>query len=117
MTHKADPAFTPKCRILREGGSCRFTFFCGICEHRYTTPPLQAENAGEARLKAEADARLHFNWCPKCGRWVCDEHFNEGRTMCTDCAPRVCRVCGARVPRGDQYCTSCGAPQFETETH
>lgn len=61
MTHKADPAFTPKCRILREGGGCRFTFFCGICEHRYTTPPLQAENAGEARLKAEADARLHFN--------------------------------------------------------
>ncbi|MBC8577147.1 hypothetical protein [Yanshouia hominis] len=30
--------------------------------------------------------------------------------MCTDCAPRVCRGCGARVPRGDQYCTSCGAP-------
>ena len=64
-----------------------------------------------------AEARLRFNRCSRCGAWVCDAHFNENRGLCVRCAPRICRHCGRPVLPGSQFCTVCGAPQFEPQHH
>ena len=108
------PAFTAKCRMEQQADGFRFTFFCALCSGGYTTSLIVASHQRVALPLAEQKARLHFNLCQHCHRWVCDEHFNENRMMCTDCVPRICKVCGAPVAKGDQYCTVCGEPQFET---
>ena len=113
MILKEAPAFTPHCRFLAKDDGYLLTFFCEICECGYTPPTIHADSLQEARQLAEPDARLHFNWCHSCERWVCDEHFNENKMLCTECAPLVCSSCGAKVKKGDQFCTVCGIAQFE----
>lgn len=107
------PMFTAKCRTVREGAGFRLTFYCGICGGGYTTAPLVCDSPKEALRLGEQDARLRFNRCSSCRRWVCDEHFNENQMMCTDCMPRICTRCGAGISKGIDLCTVCGAPQFE----
>lgn len=114
MSDEQAPMFTAKCRTEQKTGGYRFTFYCAICCGGYTTP-LISEGCPQVALRlAEQDARLHFNRCQRCHRWVCDEHFNENYMMCTACVPRTCKVCTSSVPKGHQFCTVCGAPQFET---
>lgn len=114
MSDGQAPMFTAKCRTEQKTGGFRFTFFCASCGGGYTTP-LIPENTQKVALRlAEQDARLHFNRCQRCHRWVCDEHFNEDCMMCTACAPRICIECGTAVAKDAQFCTACGAPQFET---
>ncbi len=107
------PCFTAKCRTVREEAGFRLTFFCALCDNGYTTPPIACDTPRQALLLGARDARLHFNRCEGCRRWVCDQHFNENRMMCVDCMPLVCARCGSPVAKGAQFCTSCGAPQFE----
>lgn len=105
--------FTPKCRTEQLESGYRFTFSCELCDHSYTTPVFPGPTRGEALRMAEQDARLRFNRCACCRRWVCDEHYNENRMMCTVCAPRICQACGAALLRDAQFCTVCGASQYE----
>lgn len=114
MSDEQAATFTAKCRTEQKAGGFRFTFFCAICGGGYTTSPILEDTQKVALRLAEQDARLHFNRCQRCQRWVCDEHFNENYMMCTACVPRICMVCRASVLKNDQYCTVCGAPQFET---
>jgi hypothetical protein len=114
MADKMIPMFTAKCRTVREDKGFRLTFFCEICCGGYTTPLFLCDTLKEALRLGEQDARLHFNRCEGCHRWVCDEHFNENWMMCTDCMPRICAKCGSSVPKSEQYCTVCSAPQFKT---
>lgn len=109
------PAFTAKCRTLRDELGYRLTFFCEVCGRGYDTPPIVCDSLKEALRLGEKDARLHFNRCGGCHRWVCDEHFNENQMMCTDCAPRVCTRCKAPIPTGADLCIACGASQYGTE--
>lgn len=113
MLDKPPPMFTAKCRTVREEKGFRLTFFCEICGGGYTTPFIPCDTLKDALRLGERDARLHFNRCGCCHRWVCDEHFNENRMMCTDCIPRICARCESPVPKENQFCTVCGAPQFE----
>ncbi|MEL7624365.1 MAG: hypothetical protein AAGU12_12365 [Clostridiales bacterium] len=115
MTDSQLPLFTAKHRGQQEEKGFCFTFFCDLCNNSYTTPVIAAEDYKTALLLGERDGRLHFNRCQCCHRWVCDEHFNENRMMCTDCLPRICGGCGAFVPKGNQFCTTCGKPQFEED--
>lgn len=103
------PEFTAKCRTLREAAGFRLTFFCEVCGSGYTTPVLACDTAKEALHLGEQEARLHFNRCEFCHGWVCDEHFNENRRMCTACMPCTCLRCGASVSRKEEYCPLCGA--------
>ncbi len=36
---------------------------------------------------AQNEAKEHFNRCPKCTKWVCDNDWNEQARLCTECAP------------------------------
>ncbi len=109
---KKIPEFTAKCRTVR-GNSCFYlTFFCEACGRGYSPPPLVCNTPNEALHLGEQDARLHFNRCRSCHRWVCDEHFNENGMMCTDCMPRICIQCGFMASKNEQFCTMCGTPLF-----
>lgn len=115
MTDDALPVFTPKYRAVQEDGGFRVTFFCDICDRGYTHPLIRTSSLQEALRLGAGDARLHFNRCGCCHRWVCDEHFNENQMMCTECALCFCTKCGAFVPKGNQFCTVCGKPQFKMQ--
>ena len=104
--------FTARCRTVRDSDGFRLTFFCDICGSEYITPPIVCDTSKEARHLATKDARLHFNRCNCCYQWVCDEHFNENRMMCTDCIPRICIRCKSPVSKGDAFCAVCGKKQI-----
>lgn len=104
--------FTPKSFVVRSNKEYRFTFFCDLCTNSFTSGSININNEEEALEVAKKEVRTFFNYCKKCNRWVCDEHFNENKMMCTDCAPRVCRNCGANVEKKNQFCTKCGEPQY-----
>jgi uncharacterized OB-fold protein len=57
-----------------------------MCDYSYTTGWITAGSEDEARLLAEKEARQYFNGCYKCGRWICDEHYDKNEMMCVDCA-------------------------------
>jgi hypothetical protein len=88
-----------------------FSFFCDCCGKAWTsqiTPftagGLSAIDYGEARQmlwqhehkvafeQANMDARLQFNRCSLCGRWVCNECFDSEGTehggICKECTPK-----------------------------
>ena len=102
------PMFTAKCRVVQDDAGFRLTFFCDVCGGGYTTPSLACDAPKEALHLGEQDARLHFNRCGCCHQWVCDDHFNENRMMCTDCGPRICTRCKSPVLKGDAFCGVCG---------
>lgn len=39
-------------------------------------------------VRAQNEAKQHFNRCHGCNRWACSSCFNEDEGLCTDCAPR-----------------------------
>ncbi len=105
--------FTPKSFIARSNKEYQFTFFCDLCNMSFTSSLINVGNQKEALEIAKKEIRMYFNYCQKCNSWVCDEHFNENKMMCTDCAPRICSNCGLKVEKKDQFCTKCGTPQYE----
>ena len=68
-------------------GFC-FTFYCDLCDGSVTTPEYQTDAFEEALSLAQSEARRQFNMCHQCGRWICDEHYNEDEMQCIACAPR-----------------------------
>ncbi len=69
----------------------KFKFFCAFCDYHYTTGWIKSESPTEARRLAEAEARINFNGCYQCGRWVCNEHYNIEKMMCVECATHTAR--------------------------
>ena len=43
--------------------------------------------------RANLEAQFHFNHCPVCGRWVCDDCFrplgSDKRDLCCDCEAKL----------------------------
>lgn len=81
-------AFTKRYRqnLSKEGR--RFTFYCDLCGSGYVTPPLnpgKGESVSGLFHKAQAEAKLHFNRCPRCLRWVCDNDYVVDLGICRDC--------------------------------
>jgi hypothetical protein len=66
-----------------------------MCDYSYTTGWIAAGSDDEAQLLAEKEARHYFNGCHKCGRWICDDHYDMNEMMCVDCAqlPRMKEEC------------------------
>ena len=82
------PEMTLKSVMEQDETFYRFTFFCELCDHSHTTGRIRAESVAEARGIAAREARLLFNRCHACGRWVCDAHYNEDIMQCVICVPK-----------------------------
>lgn len=102
------------CLLPAQGGN-RYSFICGVTGARFLTDRVyQADDGvGELLLAWQAEGRMHFNQCRKCGRWVFDVAFNPEVLECIECAPfeaeaRFCKSCGVRVPAGCRTCPACG---------
>jgi hypothetical protein len=82
---KADPhaLYT----VTNENGAYQFHFHCACCGEGHTTGNIRADSLEAAVALAWKEAREDFNGCHKCGKWICDNHYNMDEFMCTDCAP------------------------------
>ncbi|MDP4092788.1 MAG: hypothetical protein Q8920_05435 [Bacillota bacterium] len=85
-----------------------FTFFCDICKDSWDSVPVNYNQTNEnvtetdeitnninwksdhdaAYERANLEAMQHFNRCPVCKRWVCDNCFCilGDRDVCRECA-------------------------------
>jgi len=54
-------------------------------EHEEARKIIWAQEHKNAFEKANLDARLYFNSCPKCGKRVCDDCFNFEESECNEC--------------------------------
>lgn len=81
-----------------------FTFYCDLCGRPWKSVPVSSltparEHSGKnaecawrqerdaAYERANLEAIQHFNRCPRCRRWICDDCFlllDEG-DMCREC--------------------------------
>ncbi len=93
--------FTRKFEDNSNGREFSFTFFCDICQRPYCSsaisragiakelrPCLRHSRRGAYRLaleKASYEARLHFNRCRRCAKWVCDDDFHMDSGLCAAC--------------------------------
>ncbi len=90
------------------GGVYRFTFYCDICGKAWQSQPvkvtlktqsdvgrdIKAEH-NSAYERANLEAMRHFNRCPVCKRWVCDDCFLiRGEDD-------VCKHCAEKKKRGE----------------
>jgi membrane protease subunit (stomatin/prohibitin family) len=49
---------------------------------------------------AQNEAKGHFNRCPRCTKWVCENDWNEQEGLCVKCAPRMAsEVAAARADK------------------
>ena len=79
--------FNARYTVTDSEGGFRFQFLCACCSSGYATGLIQADSIEAAFPLAEKEARLFFNGCDHCGKWVCDQHYNMEKALCTECAP------------------------------
>ena len=85
--------FGARYTMTSENGVYRFEFLCALCDEGYTTGLIHADSVEKALFLAEKEARLHFNECGLCGKWVCDYHYNMEEALCTECKPLETNSC------------------------
>lgn len=75
-------------------GGYAFVFFCDICHSPVYARIRMTENMCKHTAWAKAQAygravdlaRLHFNRCQRCFRWVCDRDYALEQGICVQCA-------------------------------
>jgi hypothetical protein len=87
--------------------SFSFGFSCDCCGKEWRSPAVSFETGGFTAVEYEGtrqmiweqehktafdqanlEAHLHFNRCPICGKWVCDDCISmkdPGREICREC--------------------------------
>jgi hypothetical protein len=87
-----------------------FSFYCDRCGKEWRSATTPYERAGftdiackeaEERIwadehriafeQANLEAVFHFNFCPSCERWICDDCLSvdtESGSICRDCATK-----------------------------
>lgn len=97
-----------------------FSFHCDVCQHPWHSVPMgfsgEKQEVGEdtgkdlrrtplwekeheaAYERANREAMLHFNRCPVCKRWVCDEcfHMHEDGDACKECLDQTVKSLSER---------------------
>ena len=105
-----------KNKLIVDGdGKMRYQFFCDLSGAlEYTSKPVN-KNKAEKELENiwENEAKEHFNFCKKCGRWVDSVMLNADVLECVACAPwedapKFCPHCGKKVENEDNNCAFCG---------
>ncbi len=80
---------TASYKILFDAGGNRYCFFCErsgsvVC----TTQPVRADTLElELWLAWNNEGKKQFNFCPTCGKWVCDAMYNPDKLECVVCSP------------------------------
>ena len=106
--------FNPAYEVQNTPLGKRCTFFCELTGVRVcTTEPVYGKDPHRALQIAQGKAKTHFNRCPGCGRWVCDNAFNMDEGKCVECAPFTrqpiyCTQCGAMLKADSCCCLRCG---------
>jgi hypothetical protein len=91
--------------------SFAFSFHCDCCGRAWRSAALAFSHEGfalpmdekvramlwteqhkNAYERANCEAISHFNHCPECGRWVCDDCFFVSEAEHTD----ICRQCNSQ---------------------
>ena len=85
---KLDLEYKAKFTLFCNGDTYQITYMCAMCDFHHMTEMIYAKSESDARLLTEDEARRSFNGCHKCGRWVCDEHYNMAEMMCVCCAAK-----------------------------
>ena len=110
-----------------------FSFYCDRCDKSWRSEAVLFAARGSPAIendevrkmlwewdhraafeRANLEAQFHFNRCPACGRWVCDDCFqplvNDRYDLCRDCVAKPtihCSACGLDNPPGAKVC-GCG---------
>lgn len=114
--------FTQRFKTVKTENGFRFVFFCDLCDHAEETEEIISESYEEALREAQVSAKRYFNMCHNCGKWICDEHYNEDDMQCIECSPRSerkqphisvvtqnqCPYCKAVNANGNAFCSGCG---------
>lgn len=100
------PAFTQKCTDQSTEDEFTFTFYCDICAKPWKSVPISFSSKQKSSFwkrfldisstswtaeykdafdRANREAMFHFNRCPICKKWVCDDHFSEEENICSNC--------------------------------
>jgi len=85
-----------------------FSFYCDCCGNEWTSLPMFFMTGGFSTIEheearqlvwtyehktafehANLDARIKFNLCLKCGRWVCNECYNTENNVCKVCLRKL----------------------------
>ncbi|MDR0463761.1 MAG: hypothetical protein LBG94_01445 [Treponema sp.] len=88
-----------------------FSFYCDICGKEWVSPPVSFDAGGFSAVEhketyqmiweqehkaafehANLEAHWHFNNCPKCGKWFCDNCCDmkgkDDNGLCVECAKK-----------------------------
>lgn len=101
--------------VTDNDGNLRYQFFCDLSGAlEYTSTPVNKSNPEKHLEKVWAnEAKEHFNFCRKCGKWVNTVMFNADVSECVACAPweeipKFCPDCGKKVEDTENKCYYCG---------
>jgi hypothetical protein len=109
-------ALTKRSTDHSDAGHFSFSFYCDKCAKEWVSPVqpftggvctnvehgealklLWANEYRTAFTEANLDARMQFNRCPVCGRWVCDDCFDfevvRGGEVCRECNEQKAMEC------------------------
>jgi len=77
--------------LLRAAGDMFGGIFGQAGNSAYEIQRAVGGPAHDSALRAAVDeVKPNFTQCVRCGHWVCNEVcWNEGRGLCTDCAPKT----------------------------
>jgi len=105
---------TTSYKIIPDSKGNKYAFICEMSRSiAFVTRPVKADSPKEELNSAWEEARMHFNRCRKCGKWVIDAMFNPDVLNCVGCTPievypDYCPECGAKTNDTAYFCHICG---------
>ncbi len=78
-------AFTRHYKRKKHKSGYSFIFYCDLCNKKYCTDIIP-ESSTNALITAQKIAKQYFNKCHQCGKWICDEHYDENNMQCVECS-------------------------------
>lgn len=100
-------------KYTREKNKFYFIFFCELSHKAFVVSEITSDNFENALVQAKNQVRKQFNRCHNCGKWICDELYNEETMNCVECSPRekpvICSNCKTANESNKNYCKKCGS--------
>lgn len=114
--------FAGRFKTMKTKDGFRFRFYCDLCSFCVETQEIKNKSYEASLAQAQEEARKYFNMCHTCGKWICDEHYNEDEMNCIICSPKenrskpkftatavnICPSCGTVNKNSNCFCYRCG---------